>query len=109
MDRLPTLKKHGLINAMITGVPGDIPNGLNRVENHEKIAAFFEKTIPLAAEAGCPNLICFSGNRKGMSDEQGLDNCAAGIKRFIATAEKKQRHRLHGTAQQQGRSPRLYV
>jgi len=89
LSDLPTLKKYGLINAMINGVPGDIPNGLNRTENHDKIAEFFEATIPQVAEAGCPNMICFSGNRKGMSDEQGLDNCAAGIKRFIATAEKK--------------------
>jgi hydroxypyruvate isomerase len=88
LDDLPVLKNHGLICAMLTGVPGAIPKGLNRVENHEVIAAFFEKTIPLAAAAGCPNLICFSGNRQGMSDEQGLDNCAAGLKRFIALAEK---------------------
>jgi hydroxypyruvate isomerase len=88
LDDLPTVKKHGLIIGMVTGVPGDITKGLNRVENHDQIAAFFEKTIPLAAEAGCPNIICFSGNRQGMSDEQGLDNCAAGLKRFIAVAEK---------------------
>jgi hydroxypyruvate isomerase len=88
LDDLPVLKKHGLISAMITGVPGDIPKGLNRVENHDQIAAFFEKTIPLVAAAGCPNVICFSGNRQGMSDEQGLENCAAGLKRFLALAEK---------------------
>ena len=88
LDDLPTLKKHGLICAMVTGVPGDIPKGLNRLENHDRIAAFFQQTLPLAAAAGCPNLICFSGNRQGMSDEQGLDNCAAGLKRFLATAEK---------------------
>ena len=40
------------------------------------------------AEAGYPNIICFSGNRRGLPDEQGIENCAIGIKRFIATAEK---------------------
>ena len=65
LSDLPVLKKYGLISAMVTGVPGDIAKGLNRVENHEAIAAFFDKTIPLAAAAGCPNLICFSGNRQG--------------------------------------------
>ncbi len=88
LDDLPALKPHGLICAMLTGVPGDIQKGLNRVENHDQITAFFQKTLPLAAAAGCPNIICFSGNRQGMSDEQGLDNCAAGLKRFLALAEK---------------------
>jgi len=84
----PTLKKHDLICAMVSGVPGGIENGLNRLENHDKIAEFFEKTIPVVADAGYPNIICFSGNRRGMDDQKGIENCAIGIKRFIATAEK---------------------
>jgi len=84
----PTLKKHDLICAMVSGVPGGIENGLNRVENHDKIAEYFEKTIPIVADAGYPNIICFSGNRRGMDDQKGIENCAIGIKRFIATAEK---------------------
>jgi hydroxypyruvate isomerase len=83
-----TLKKHGLICAMVSGVPGGIGSGLNRVENHDKILAFFEKTTPIVADYGYPNIICFSGNRKGMSNEQGLDNCAAGLKRIVPIAEK---------------------
>jgi hydroxypyruvate isomerase len=84
----PTLKKHGLICAMVSGVPGGITDGLNRVENHDKIAQFFEETVPVVAEAGYPNIICFSGNRKGMDDEQGLKNCAVGLKRVVGLAEK---------------------
>jgi hydroxypyruvate isomerase len=83
----PTLKKHGLICAMVSGVPGGITSGLNRTENHDKIFEFFEKTIPIAKEEGYPNIICFSGNRNGMSDEQGLVNCAAGLKRIAPLAE----------------------
>ncbi len=84
----PTLKKHDLICAMVSGVPGGIGSGLNRLENHDKIVEFFEKTSPIVAEYGYPNIICFSGNRKGMSDEQGLENCAIGLKRIAPIAEK---------------------
>ncbi len=84
----PTLKQHDLICAMVSGVPGGITSGLNRVENHDKIAEFFERTIPIVADAGYPNIICFSGNRKGMSEEEGLKNCAAGLKRVVGLAEK---------------------
>ena len=84
----PTLKKHGLICAMVSGVPGGITSGLNRIENHDKIVAFMEATIPIVAEHGYPNIICFSGNRKGMDDEKGLQNCAIGLKRIAPIAEK---------------------
>jgi hydroxypyruvate isomerase len=42
----------------------------------------------LVRDAGFENVICFSGNREGMADEQGLENCAKGLKRLLATAEK---------------------
>jgi hydroxypyruvate isomerase len=84
----PTLKKHGLVCAMVSGVPGGIGSGLNRKENHDKIVEFFEKTAPIVAEHGYPNIICFSGNRNGMSDEQGLENCAIGLKRIAPICEK---------------------
>src|SRR5581483_7864724 len=73
---------------MVSGGPGGITSGLNRVENHDKIAEFFEKTIPIVAEAGYLNIICFSGNREKMDDEQGLKNCAIGLKRVASLAEK---------------------
>jgi hydroxypyruvate isomerase len=83
----PVLRKHGLICAMVTGVPGMIPSGLNRVENHDRIVSWMRGTLPAAANAGAPNVICFSGNRDGMSDEQGLENCALGLKRIMPAAE----------------------
>ena len=84
----PTLKKYGLACAMVSGVPGGINSGLNRLENHDKIVKFFEETTPIVAEYGYPNIICFSGNRASMSDEQGLENCAIGLKRVAPIAEK---------------------
>lgn len=84
----PVLKKHGLTCAVVSGVPGGIGNGLNRAENHDKIVEFMERTIPAAAEFGAPTVICFSGNRKGLDDEKGLEVCAAGLKRIAPIAEK---------------------
>ena len=88
VEDFPMLKKYDLACAMVSGVPGGITDGLNRLENHDKITEFFERTIPLVAAAGFPNIICFSGNRKGMTDEEGLKNCATGLKRVLAVAEK---------------------
>jgi hydroxypyruvate isomerase len=84
----PVLKKHGLVCAMVSGVPGGIGSGLNRVENHDKIVEFFERMLPIAANAGQPNVICFSGNRAGMNDEKGIENCVTGLKRIAPAAER---------------------
>lgn len=83
-----TLKKYDLTCAMVSGVPGGIGSGLNRIENHDKILRFFEETAPAVSKAGAPNIICFSGNRAGMDDAQGLENCAIGLKRIMPIAEK---------------------
>jgi hydroxypyruvate isomerase len=88
VEDFPTLKKHDLICAMVSGVPGGISKGLNRLENHDRIVEYFEKTTPIVANYGYPNIICFSGNREGMADEQGLKNCAIGLKRIAPIAEK---------------------
>ena len=88
VDNFPTLKKHDLLCAMVSGVPGGIEDGFNALENHDKIADFFERTCPIVANVGFVNIICFSGNRRGMTDEKGLENCAIGLKRVTPIAEK---------------------
>ncbi len=88
VDDFPTLKKHELICAMVSGVPGGITDGLNRLENHDKIVAYYEEVAPQVANAGFKNIICFSGNRKGMPEEQGLENCATALKRIVPICEK---------------------
>ena len=86
-DQWPTLKKHGLICAMTPS--HSIPKGFNRVENHEECIAKVKKGIDDSAAAGFPNVICFSGNRAGMDDQEGLANSIAGLKKVAAYAEKK--------------------
>ena len=82
-----TPKKHGLVCTMANGF-GSIPVGFNRPNQHDKLVADGERMIPLAAAAGVPNIVCFSGNRGGMADGEGLANCIAGFKRLAPTAEK---------------------
>ncbi|MFT4113487.1 hydroxypyruvate isomerase family protein [Silvibacterium sp.] len=80
-------RRHGLICTMGYAGGGTISDALNRVENHAAIEAAFRKNIPLAAKAGVPNVITFSGNRRGMSDEQGAANTVLGLNRVKAIAE----------------------
>jgi hydroxypyruvate isomerase len=82
-----TVKKHGLTCAMPNG-PGGIVEGWNRPADHDKLVQGSERLLPLIAEAGLPNMIVFSGNRRGISDSEGLENCAKGVKRIMPLAEK---------------------
>ena len=90
LDELAAVQKHDLICPMVHGIPGGIPRGFNRLEHHDEMIRWLETAIPQVAKAGFPNVICFSGNRAGMDDEKGLENCAVGLKRIVATAEKYQ-------------------
>jgi hydroxypyruvate isomerase len=83
----PTVKKVGMTCAMCNG-PDTISYGWNRVDHHDNLLPKFEKVIPQVAEHGFPNIITFSGNRKGMSDEEGLENCVKGLKRLMPIAEQ---------------------
>jgi hydroxypyruvate isomerase len=82
-----TPARHGLACAMANGF-GTIPVGFNRPNQHDKLIADAERMIPLVAAAGIPNIVCFSGNRAGLSDADGITNCVAGFKRIAPTAEK---------------------
>ncbi|HEY3388629.1 MAG TPA: TIM barrel protein [Prolixibacteraceae bacterium] len=82
------VKKFGLKCAVGYATDYGIPKGFNRVANHAKLIADFETMIPKAAEAGVPNLICFSGNREGQNDNVGMINCAIGLRKLMPLAEK---------------------
>jgi hydroxypyruvate isomerase len=84
----PVVSKAGLKCAVGYATDWGIPKGFNRRENHEKLIADFEAMIPKAAAAGVPNLICFSGNREGMNDNEGMINCATGLRKLMPSAEK---------------------
>jgi hydroxypyruvate isomerase len=80
-------RRYGLICTMGYAGGGEIGNALNRAENHAAIEQAFRANIPKAAKAGLPNVITFSGNRRGMSDEEGARNTIAGLNRVKQIAE----------------------
>jgi hydroxypyruvate isomerase len=83
------VKKLGLTCAMLSSPSSKIENCLNRVENHDFIEKDLHNSIDFAAAEGLPNVITFSGNRKGMADDEGMKNCAKGLKRVVGHAEEK--------------------
>jgi hydroxypyruvate isomerase len=85
----PTLKKYGLTPTMVPGFGGTIPDALNREENHDRIEASMREGIDVCAKEKAPNLITFSGNRRGMADAEGMDNCALFLNKIKAQAEDK--------------------
>ncbi len=78
--------KYGMTCAVANG-PTTIRDGINRVESHAAFEKECERMLPLVKKAGIPNMIVFSGNRKGMADGEGLKNCAAALKRVTPMAE----------------------
>jgi hydroxypyruvate isomerase len=66
---------------------GWIESGLNRPENHDRIEAEILANLDLARRWEIPLLICFSGNRDGLSTEAGIENTALGLSRVAREAE----------------------
>lgn len=84
----PTLQKHGVDSSMCNGAEIGLVDGWNNPDNHSTLIKNYSEMIPLVAKAGYKNLICFSGNRRGMDDEVGLQNCKKGLQKILSLAEK---------------------
>jgi hydroxypyruvate isomerase len=85
-EEWPTLQKYNLVSSMVYSA-GTIPDGWNRTENHDRLEKEMREGIERAAAAKLPNVITFSGNRRGLSDEQGKENCIRGLRRVKKMAE----------------------
>ena len=88
-DDWPLLKKHGLVATMVSGA-GSIRKGLNDKSMHPKFLDDFKNNIKAAAEYKWPNVICMAGDRKGISDEEGMDSCHTILKEAVKIAEDHQ-------------------
>lgn len=84
----PVIQKYGLTCALPNGAGMGIEKGFNNPIYHDELVASYEALFPKLVEAGLNTVICFSGNRKGISDEEGLVNCTLGLKRLMPSAEK---------------------
>ncbi len=87
-DKFPMLKKYGLLPTMAPGGTG-IKSGINDKKNHTDMERKMREAIQSAAEAGAPNVIALAGDRQGISDEQGLDNCVLFLNNMKTHAEDK--------------------
>ena len=88
-----TVRKYDLTCALANGTTS-IPVGFNRLENHVTQVHSMIERINAVADAGLPSVIVFSGNRadkagQTITDEQGIENCAVGLKQIIGVAEKR--------------------
>jgi hydroxypyruvate isomerase len=81
------IKDSGLALAAING-HGSIDSGLNRRENHERIERELLANIRLAEQWGAANLICFSGSRNGVPEDEGAEVTAEGLRRVAGAAEE---------------------
>ncbi len=87
-DAFPVLKKHGLVPTMVNGA-SSIKRGINDKKNHAEIDAKMRATINAAADAGAPNVIVLAGDRQGISDEEGMENCALFLNNIKKLAEDR--------------------
>lgn len=84
----PLLKKYDIHCSMCNGAEISLTEGWNNPKYHEQLIKNYTEIIPQVAEAGYTNLICFSGNRDGINDYVGLQNCVDGLSQILPLAEK---------------------
>jgi hydroxypyruvate isomerase len=87
----PVCRKYGITPAMVQGAviggPNPFSEGWNNKANHDKLDELARSSILRAAEAKVPNVITLFGARRGMSDQEGIDNCITGLNRVKKFAE----------------------
>ena len=88
-EELGILPKYDLTCAMVTHKDADLINGFSNTKNHELLISTYLRLIDQAVDHGMTNVIVFSGNRFGISEEAGLENCAVGLDKVVRYAEQK--------------------
>lgn len=83
-------REYGLACSTGYGGGGTVADGLNDPANHNAIVHNLERSLPAAARAGVTNVIAFFGNRRGMSDTEGIDHCVTALRRIAPVAESEE-------------------
>jgi len=87
-DDWPVLKRYGIESSMCNGAELNLEDGWIHPEHHDELEARYRKHIRLVAEAGYTNLICFSGNARGVDRKTGLNHAVEGLRRILPDAER---------------------
>jgi hydroxypyruvate isomerase len=85
-DKYEALRDMGFTIAT-TGGHKSLPDGLNKRSNHSRIVDEIGASLDKAKKFAIPNLIVFSGNRDGLSDEEGAEITSEGLKLLAPLAE----------------------
>ncbi|MEM7510118.1 MAG: TIM barrel protein [Bacteroidota bacterium] len=85
----PILQKYGIHCTMVKGAAISHEKGFNNPAYHKQLIKNYKEMILKMADAGYTNVICYSGNRKGMNDYVGLENCVRGLSEIMPLAEEK--------------------
>lgn len=88
-EEWPVLQRYGLDSSMCNGAELSLEDGWGDARFHAELVERYLNHIDWVSQAGYTNLICFSGNARGMSPEQGLQNAEMGLKQILAEAEAK--------------------
>lgn len=83
-----TAAKYGLTCAMAYANDWGLGRGFNNPADHAQLLNDYSANLPKAADAGLTNVICFSGNARGLSSAQGLENCARGLEPVLKVAAR---------------------
>ncbi len=80
----PVLADHGLVCTMVTS--HSLENGLCDPQFHEVSLQKIRDSIKAASAAGYKNVICFSGNARGIDRQTGMQNCVDALKQVVGEA-----------------------
>jgi hydroxypyruvate isomerase len=87
-EEFPILQKYGLTPTVVGGAM-TLTGGCNRKEDHAEAEKKMHTLIDQTAAVKGHSVIALSGNRRGMTDEQGLENVVAYMNKVKAHAEDK--------------------